>query len=168
MEVESEDEEPLPSSFFEGRFLIEIVSWDWPLHLATSRKHVPREYTFQGGLDYGRWIEVEGKFLAPIEFRGQLIRLHVSPFGPEEVFGPGGWDRVGWFYYLRPDMDRRGYSASLMAPEAEMAALAIRLAHKTKYIDLWTFGFDIDQAFVDRYCFSSNVAKKGRPWAGME
>ena len=83
MEPNSDDGEPLPPSFFEGRFLIEILSWDWPLYLGMSSKNVPRKYTFQGGLDYVRAIDVEGRILAPVEYRGQTIRVHISPFGPE-------------------------------------------------------------------------------------
>jgi hypothetical protein len=77
-------------------------------------------------------------------------------------------DRVGWFYLPRSAPEQRGYSASLLLPEADLTLLAVALSSTTKYLHLWTFDLDIDQANVSEYGLSSTIADKVKPWAGAE
>jgi hypothetical protein len=49
----------------------------------------------------------------------------------------------------------------------DLALMAIVLSSTTRYLDLWTFNFRIDQADVREYAFSSAVPRKVKPWAGM-
>ena len=165
--METEDEgAALHPSFFEGRVLVEILSWDWGLFVGLSRVGPPK-YRFQGGLDLVRNISLVGRILAPQEHRGHDIRVNVSPFGPEMRFGRRGLDRVGWFYLPRSAPDQRGYSASLLLPEADLTLLAVALSSTTKYLHLWTFDLDIDQANVRDYGLSSTISDKVKPWAGV-
>ena len=157
----------LDPSFFEGRLLIEILTWDWTLHVGLSHKHTPRKDRFQGGLDLMRSIDVEGRILAPQEHRGHDVCVHFSPFGPRMRFGRRGLDRVGWFYLPRSAPEQRGYSASLLLPGADLTLLAVALSSTTKYLHLWTFDLDIDQANVRDYGLSSTISDKVKPWAGV-
>lgn len=168
METEDRGGAALDPSFFEGRLLIEILTWDWTLHVGLSHKHTPRKDRFQGGLDLVRSIDLEGRILAPQEHRGHDVRVHFSPFGPRIRFGRRGLDRVGWFYLPRTSPEQRGYSASLLLPEADLTLLAVALSSTTKYLHLWTFDLDIDQANVSDYGLSSTISDKVKPWAGVE
>lgn len=91
------------AGFFSGRFMVEIRQWDWNLYLALSHPKVPKKYRFQGGLNYSRGVEIIGRVRAPNPLRGKLMRIWLSPFGPEIKFGAGGLDRVGQFSRDRPD-----------------------------------------------------------------
>ena len=48
----------LDPSFFDGRFMVEIREWDWNLYVALSHPKFPRKYSFQGGLNYSRGIQI--------------------------------------------------------------------------------------------------------------
>jgi len=168
MESEDEGDGVLDPSFFNGRLLIEILAWDWKLHVGLSHKLTPRKYRFQGGLDLVRTIDLECRILAPREHRGHNVRVHFSPFGPRTRFGRRGMDRVGWFYLPRSAPEQRGYSASLLLPEADLTLLAVALSSTTRYLHLWTFDLDIDQAKVSNYGLSSTIADKVKPWGGVE
>jgi hypothetical protein len=168
VEIEDGGGAALDPSFFNGRLLIEILAWDWRLHVGLSHKHTPRKYRFQRGLDLVRSIHLEGRILAPQEHRGHDVRVHFSPFGPRMKFGRGGMDRVGWFYLPRSAPEQRGYSASLLLPEADLALLGVALNSRTKYLHLWMFDVDIDQAKVRDYGLSSTISDQVKPWAGVE
>ena len=144
MQTEDEGGAALDPSFFNGRLLIEILAWDWTLHVGLSHKLTPRKHRFQGGLDLERSIVLEGRILAPQDHRGHDVRVHFSPFGPGTKFGKRGMDRVGWFYLPRSAPEPRGYRASLLLPEADLTLLAVALSSTTKYLHLWTFDLDID------------------------
>lgn len=162
------DSGALHPSFFEGRLLIEILSWDWRLYLGVSRVG-PREYRFQGGLDRVRTIWVEGRIQAPQEHRGRDIKVGFTPFGPEMQFG-GEPKSVGTLHLFRSTPDARDWEASLLLPEADLSMLAIALSTTTKYLHIWTprLDVDVDVARVTNYSLSASLGEKVKPWAGLE
>jgi len=119
----------LDAAFFDGRFMVEIRERNWNFHLALSRPEVPLEYRFQGGLNYSRGIEVIGRVRAPNPHRGKLMRIWLSPFGPETTFGSDGLDGVGQFYRERPDDIGSDFQANLHLPEGALSLpLSLALA----------------------------------------
>lgn len=165
--METEEGAALSPSFFEGRVLIEILSWDWGLFVGLSRIG-PRKYRFQGGLDLVRNISLEGRILAPQEHRAHDIRVDVSPFGPEMRFGRRGLKCVGWFELPHPAPEPRGYRAKLLLPEADLALLAVALSATTKYLHIWTRALDADDTRIKNYSLSSTIGDKVKPWAGVD
>jgi hypothetical protein len=166
METEDEGGAPLDPSFFEGRVLIELLSWDWGLYVGLSRIG-PRKYRFQGGLDLVRTITLEGRIQAPWEHRGRDIQVHVRPFGPKMRFGRRGLGSVGSLQMLRSASEARGCEGSLLLPEADLALLAIALSSTTRYLHIWTCGLDAEVARITSYSLSSMIGDKVKPWAGM-
>lgn len=166
MATEDEGGAPLGPRFFEGRVLIELLSWDWALYVGLSRIG-PRKHRFQGGLDLVRSIELEGRVLAPEQHRAHDIRVDVSPFGPDIRFSPRGLNWVGRFERPNPAWPG-GYRASLLLPEAELAMLGIALSNTTKYLHIWTSGLEVDVATITSYSLSSTIPPKVKPWAGVD
>jgi hypothetical protein len=161
-----EDDGALRPSFFEGRLLIEVLSWDWGLYLGVSRVG-PRKYRFQGGLDRVRTIRVEGRVQAPQEHRGRDIKVRFTPFGPEMRFG-GEPKSVGFLFLFRSAPDARDWEASLLLPEADLPMLGIALSTTTKYLHIWTPSVDVEVARITNYSLSAGLGEKVKPWAGVD
>jgi hypothetical protein len=164
--ADQENDDASHPSFYEGRLLVEILSWDWGLHLGVSRVG-PRKDRFQGGLDRVRTIRLEGRIQAPREHRGRGIKVGVTPFGPEMRFG-GALESVGSLHLFRSTPGARACEASLLLPEADLALLAVALSTTTRYLHIWTPGLDVEVARITDYSLSSSIGEKVKPWAGLD
>jgi hypothetical protein len=150
--------------FFNGRYLIEIERWDWNLHVALSPDATPPGQRFQGGLMYGRGLEIEGRILAPPPNRGQAIRVWTSNIGPEIDFTPQGQDDVGRLYNHRNKPGHRAYAATLLLPQDALPMAITCLASIWKYIHIWTVGEHNDEVQVTGFAFSADVHENLQPW----
>jgi hypothetical protein len=155
------------AGFFDGRIMIEIVAWDWNLYLGPSHPLTPRKYRFQGGLNYSRGIEIQGRVRAPARDRGKPIRVWISPFGPKVRFGKNGLSDVGTFYRGRLDASRGDIEASLMLPENALHSALTCLASVWKYLDIWVRS-DEDEASISTFAFSGSIHPNLLDWAGPE
>jgi hypothetical protein len=158
----------LDPGFFDGRYMVEIGEWDWSLFVGLSPETTPVEYRFQGGLIFTRGIEIVGRIRAPAVLRGKLIRIWISPFGPEINFGGDGLDRVGRFYVGKADPLGSDFQASLHLPESALAPALTCLTSIWKYLDLWTADYGNEQASITSFCFSACVHPNLAAWAGPE
>jgi hypothetical protein len=164
--ADHDDDGAAHPSFLGGRVLVEILSWDWRLHLGVSRVG-PRKYRFQGGLDRVRTIWLEGRIQAPQQHRGRNIKVGFTPFGPEMRFG-GEPKSVGSLHLFRSAPDARDWEASLLLPEADLPMLAIALSTTTRYLHIWTPMLDVEVARVTNYSLSASLGEKVKPWAGLD
>jgi hypothetical protein len=155
----------LDPSFFAGRMLVEILTWDWPLHVGLSTKLTPRKYRVQGGLNLGRSIDIAGRIVAPREQRDSNIRVMLLPFGPKISFGPGNMDEVGRIYLPNTAAARAGFRATLMLPEDALPTTAVCFSSVWKHIHIWTFDTDEEEARVRHYSFSATLSEQVRAWA---
>lgn len=158
----------LDAGFFDGRFMVEIAEWNWAVYVGLSPQTVPVEYRFQGGLNYSRGIEITGRVRAPNLHRGKLMRIWISPFGPEIDFGADGLDRVGQFYKDRPDAIGSNFQASLHLPEEALSPAITCLSSVWRYLDLWIDHYEGDEAAVTAFSFSANVHPNLAEWAGAD
>jgi hypothetical protein len=154
---------PLHPSFFEGRILVEVLSWDFQLHVGLSTELTPPKDRFQGGLNYVRHIDLSGRILAPREHRARSITVHLSPFGPKMRFGRRDMDEVGQLYL--PSAARPEFRTTLLIPEGALTTTATCLSSVWKYLHIWTFDPDDEEASVRSYSFSATISEKVRPWA---
>jgi hypothetical protein len=154
------EEEPkiLGESFFEGRWLVEIEAWNCPLFVRLSSAEMPREYTFQNGIDLGRTIDIQARVRAPAQHRGQNIQIHLTPVGPEH----NEWDEVGRLYFSRPEQPR--LNATLLIPEATVPLAATCLSSIWRYVHIWTFDADADEASVSGFSFGTKIHKNLAAW----
>lgn len=165
--ADHEDEGASHPSFYKGRVLVEILSWEWSLHVGLSRVG-PRKYRFQGGLDLVRTITVVGRIQAPQEHRGRDIHVEVYPIGRQIRFGRRGLQSVGSLKLPGSAPDPRGCEASLLLPEADLALLAVALSTTARYLHIWTPGLDTEVARITDYSLSSSIGDKVKPWAGLD
>jgi hypothetical protein len=138
---------------FEGRIMIDILSWDWNLRIAINRAAVGRKVQFRG-LDYGRDFTLRGRVRTPRELRGRTIKVTLSPFGPKVRFGRGGLGQVGRLEPLPPDSEV-DFEGVLMLPEDAIATTATSLAATWKHLQIHTF--DDDPQEVAAYFFSAAI-----------
>lgn len=47
--ADQKDDATLDPGFFEGRLLVEILMWDWPLHVGLSTSLTPRSTESKAG-----------------------------------------------------------------------------------------------------------------------
>ncbi|WP_397405170.1 hypothetical protein, partial [Phenylobacterium sp.] len=47
----------------DNRLIIEILSWDWALHVGMAPDSVPQEQRHQGGLIYSRGLDINGRIV---------------------------------------------------------------------------------------------------------
>jgi hypothetical protein len=126
------------------------------------------EYRFQGGLNYSRGIEVIGRVRAPDPHRGKLMRIWLSPFGPETAFGTDGLDRVGQFYRDRSDEIGSDFQASLYLPEQALSPAVTCLSSVWRYLDIWIAEDQGDEAAVTAFSFSATIHPNLKEWAGAD
>jgi len=160
MEGNNHGDAVLDASFFEGRLLVEIEAWDCGLYVRLSSEHTPPQYRFQGGLNLSRSFSIDGRIRAPSRHRGERIHVSLLPFGPEY-----GSDDVGrlYFHASRPS-DRPPLSATLLIPEATLPIAATCLSSIWKYIHIWTFDEDAEQASVSAFGFDAKIHRNLATW----
>jgi hypothetical protein len=156
----------LGSDFFEGRLMVEIERWDWPIYVGLSPDAIPREYRFQGGLNYSHSVEIMGRVRAPAAHRGKTMRIWLSPFGPEMDWGNSDLNAVGQLYHGRGDAFGSDFHASLHLPESGLAPAVTCLSSVWKYLDIWIVGEGADEAPVGAFSFSANIHPNLVQWAG--
>lgn len=148
----------------EGRVLIKIDAWDWLLSVGLSSELTPPEHRFQGGLHYVRAFEIEGKVVTPGAYRGRPVRVWISPFGRDLRFGPDDYPEVGRVFLRHPERRRKGLSLTLLLPEDAIATTATSLASVWKYLHVWTFNEDEEQASISSYSFSADIHPNLKAW----
>jgi hypothetical protein len=148
-----------------SRFLIEIQSWDWSLHVGLCPTAMPAEQRFQGGLLYTRGLDIEGQVVAPKACRAKSIRIWLSPQGPDIVFGPDGLQDVGRFYCESGRPGKADFEASLFLPESALESTMICLSSIWRYIHIWIDQDNIDPLPVTDFSFSRDVHKNLLAWA---
>lgn len=159
----------LEAGFFDGRFMVEIREWNWNLYIGLSPPGFPVEYSFQGGMNYSRGIEIIGKVRAPARHRAKVMRIWLSPFGAETTFGPDdGRHWVGRFYRDRPEADRSDFEASLDLPEEALSPAITCLSSVWRYLDIWITEYQGDEAPVAAFTFSGSIHPNLKEWAGPD
>jgi hypothetical protein len=153
------DEPPPPNaptrSFFEGRLIIDILSWDWNLRVAINPAAMRSRSRFQG-LDYGRDFTIQGRIRAPRGLRGKAIKVTLSPFGPKVRFGRGGLGQIGTLEAL-PTGAEHDFEATLMLPEDAIATTATSLASIWRHVQIHTFDEDLQGAKVSSLFFCAAI-----------
>lgn len=158
----------LDSTFFDGRFMVEIREWNWNLYLARSPPKFPKKYSFQGGLNYSRGIEIIGRVRAPTEHRAKLVRIWLSPFGPKTTFGRKGLRWVGHFNRNFSDEFGSDFYAGLHLPEQALSPAITCLSSVWRFLDIWITEYRGDEASVAAFSFSSSIHPNLKEWAGPD
>jgi len=154
----------LDRNLFDSRLLLEIEQWECTYHLALSSDLIPPEYRFQGGLSFSRGFELSGRVVAPARFRDRRFRIWMSPFGADWKFGRNEMDEVGRVYFVPQKGITSGSAITLFFPEATLDTVSTCLASVWKYLDVFTFGEDPDEASVSGFSFTKGIDQALMPW----
>ena len=127
----------MPEAAPDHRALIEIPSWDWPLHVGMAPPSMPPEQRRQGDLFYVQRLEISGRVLTPVALQGRSVRISISTFGPDLTFGPEGLEQVGQVHPGRDDHETV-FEASLLLPRDALPGALTSLASVWKRLHLWT------------------------------
>ena len=148
----------------ETRLVIEILTWDWALHVGMAPPAVPPEHRRQGGLIYTQGLDITGRIVAPVVRDGEFARVWITPFGPDLNFGPHGLRNVG---QCHPGHEGRGtdLEANLLLPHDLLSGVITCLSSVWKYLHLWTADAPLDPAVVTDFAFSATLSETIRSWA---
>ena len=166
MSDDQEQNVALDPAFFDGRLMIDILTWDWNLRVSINSAAMRPRARFQG-LDYGRDFTINGRIRAPRELRGKTIKVTLSPFGPKVRFGRGGLQQVGRLSVLPPG-GGSDFVAGIMLPDGAIATTASSLAAIWKHLDIWTVQRDARGAEITAYAFSADIHQNLWTWANAE
>lgn len=97
-------------------FLIELRGRDGGLSVLPSSRGVPKKHRFQGGLNYSRLIEIDGRMLIPSKLAGHPIRVWLSQL-EEWHFSKHRLPYIGQIYDRTGELPGGGLEAMLYLPK---------------------------------------------------
>jgi hypothetical protein len=117
----------------ETMFLVEIQSWDWPLHVGVR----PRSEVagLEGDLLCVETLTIAGLILSPEEHRSKLIELRLHPLPRDIIFGDR--DGVGSLYRDPPAREDLGFSANLFLPDDTLQRAIFCLGSIWRRVHMW-------------------------------
>jgi hypothetical protein len=137
--------------------VVKIDEWDAKLSVGLASDLAPGEHQVQGGLNLSRGFRLDGHVIAPEALAAKTAQIWLSPFGPDLRFGPDDLDEVGQVHLHAPDGGEHGLSATLLVPEASLALIASCLSSVWKYVNIFTFDAEAQQASVSAFGFAAKV-----------
>jgi hypothetical protein len=134
-------------------FVIEIESWDWPLHVgATGGSHAG------GGLSCVQTLNIRGVVTSPAEHHSKSIEVWLSPM-PREVIrqagGPDGPATVGVWESSPTAMKGLDFYAGLFLPEDALDRTIFCLGTLWRSMTIWVEQ-DAEESSVSSFAFSKD------------
>ena len=140
-------------------FVVEIRSWDWPLHVGARPRASGAERGPEGDLLCVETVTIDGIVLAPEEHRSKLIHIGLLPLPREIIFGDRDERDVGSLY--KEPLEHRGLdlSANLFVPEDTLPRVILCLGSIWRQIHLW-IDDDAEPHSVIHFGFSADAQVK--------
>jgi hypothetical protein len=143
----------------ETRFLIEIQSWDWPLHVGVTPGAAVTDPNLDGDLVCVQNIEIQGRVLAPEEHLFKLIELRVYAFPRDIIFGDREERNVGSLYMQAPAREDLSFSANLFLPTDMLQSAIFCLGSIWQRVHLWV-GDGVERSAVRDFGITANAQPK--------
>ena len=140
-------------------FLVEIRSWDWPLHVGVRPRSAGAERDPDGDLLCVETITIEGFVLEPEEHRSKSIHLRLFPLPREVIFGDGDERCVGRLYKDPVEREDLGFYASIFLPEDTLQRAIFCLGAVWRRIHMWVDD-GAESAAITEYGFSVDAEVK--------
>ena len=122
------------------QFVIQIQSWDWPLHVGV-RPHVSSsDCRPDGDLLSSEAVAIDGLVLSPEEHRSELIQLRLYPLARETIFDGREERDVGRLHRDPVERSELGFHASLFLPADTLQKVLLCLSSKWQCVYLWVDG----------------------------
>jgi len=136
-------------------YLVEIQSWDWPLHVGVRPRSASAERDPDGDLMCVETIVIDGLVLAPEEHQSKLIHLRLSPLPREVILGDRAQPDVGRLYKDPAEREGLGFYATLFLPADTLQRAVFCLGLLWRRIHMWVddstepgtvtdYGFSVD------------------------
>jgi hypothetical protein len=132
-----------------SQFVIEIRSWDWPLHVGVRPRSAAAERDPDGDLMCVETITIEGLVLAPEEHRSEQIHLRLTPLPREVIFGDREQRDVGRLHRAPVQRKDLAFSANLFLPEDTMQNAIFCLGSIWRRIHLWVEDGDEPMSVIE-------------------
>jgi len=144
----------------ETLFLVEIQSWDWPLHVGVTPRSAVADPGLEGDLMCVQNVTIEGRVLEPEEHRSKLIDLRVYPFPRDIIFAGREERHVGSLYKDPPARKDLSFTANLFLPADTLQSAIFCLGSVWRRVHLWVDD-GAERSAVIEFGFSAN-APNGR------
>lgn len=118
-------------------FVVEIQSWDWPLHVGIRPGSPVAGDDFETDLLCAESIAIEGLIRAPAEHRSKLINLSLLPLPREIILGDRGEREVGRLHKNPVERRDLGFYASLFLPADTLQNAILCLSSKWRSVHMW-------------------------------
>ena len=140
--------------------LVEIKSWDWPLHVGVRQRSAIAKRGLEEDLLCVEAIAIEGLVLAPEEHRSKLIHIGLSPLPREIIFGSRDERDVGRLHKDPAERKDVGFSATLFLPEDTLQNAIFCLGSIWRRIHLWIDDDGDEPVSVTDFGFSADAEVK--------
>jgi hypothetical protein len=157
------DDRPTGSGFFHGRYLIEIVTWDWNFFLGIPR--LAARNSDPPGLMEARGIYIEGRVLAPGTEAQKAVRLHISPLAAEHVVRNDGIARIGSLKSNDGGEAEWDIDGQTSIPEHSLTSVVQCLATVWRYVHIWVGQGDGSVKPITNLAFSRDLPDIVGDWA---
>ena len=138
------------------QYLVEIASWDWPLHVGIRPETPTVEPDLQGDLICADAILIEAIVLAPQEHRGKRTHLTLYPLPREVIAGDRDGREVGSFYRDPAERKDLAFSANLFLPADTLQGVIVCLGSKWRSLHMWVDDGE-DRSAVTDFGFAADL-----------
>lgn len=137
-------------------FVVEIRSWDWPLHVGVRPRSASEERGPGGDLLCVETIAIDGLVVAPEEHRSKVIDLRLHPLPREVIFGDRDEQDVGRLHKDPVERKDLGFSANLFLPADTLQSAIFCLGSVWRRIHMW-IDDGVEPLSVSHFGFSADT-----------
>ncbi|RAK63028.1 hypothetical protein [Phenylobacterium kunshanense] len=137
-------------------FVVEIRSWDWPLHVGVRPRPASAERGLDDDLMCVETIAIEGLVLEPQEHRSKVIHIGLLPLPRDVIFRDRDERDVGSLYTEHEEHKDLDFSANLFLPEDTLQRVIFCLGSIWRQIHMW-IDDDAEPQSVIHFGFSAEA-----------
>jgi hypothetical protein len=139
-------------------YVVEIQSWDWPLHVGVRPRLAAPDVESKRDLLCVQTVEIHGRIVTPQEHESKAIQLGVSPLPRGVVLGEDGEGEVGRLHRNPRGPRDVAFYARLLLPEDSLQGVLLCLSSKWRSVHIWVDDA-MEPGLVMDFAFSSNSAE---------
>lgn len=137
-------------------FLVEIRSWDWPLHVGVRPRSASPEHSPEEDLLCVEAVAIDGLVLAPEEHRSKLMHIELFPLPREIIFGDRDARDVGRLHKDPVERGDLGFAVNLFLPADTLQSTIFCLGSTWRRIHMWVDD-GVEPLSVSHFGFSSDA-----------
>lgn len=134
------------------QFVVQIESWDWPLHVGVKPRAVVDDLGRDGDLLCSEAIVIDGLILSPQEHAAKSIQCQLYPLPREAMFDGSEKRDVGRLHRKPIEGSESDFYASLFLPADTLHSAIVCLGSKWQGLHMWV-GDDAEPDAVTHFGF---------------